>query len=102
MKPFILILLSLLTFAVYGQQVTTNTVTVTNIVFVPVTLSGGAAVYWGNQFAAITNAAGLPTFPGPTLNAFFGAPGVVHTMTITAVNNPQGGTNLFTLTVNAQ
>ena len=101
MKPFI-ILLSLLTLSVYGQQVTTNTVTVTNIVFVPVTLSGGAAVYWGNQFAAITNAAGQQTFPGQTLNAFFGAPGIQHTLTITSVNNPQGGTNLFTLTFNAQ
>jgi hypothetical protein len=101
MKPFI-ILLSLLTLSVYGQQVTTNTVTVTNVVFVPVTLTGAAAVYWGNQFAAITNAAGQQTFPGPTLNAFFGAPGIQHTLTITSVNNPQGGTNLFTLTFNAQ
>ena len=101
MKPFI-ILLSLLTLSVYGQQVTTNTVTVTNVVFVPVTLTGAAAVYWGNQFAAITNAAGQQTFPGPTLNAFFGAPGIQHTLTITSVNNPQGGTNLFTFTFNAQ
>jgi hypothetical protein len=77
---------------------------VTNVVtqFSPVTLIGGSALFWGNQFAAITNQAGTPVFSGTALAAFFGTAGVPHQLIIGSINNPQSGTNLYTLTFTAQ
>ena len=85
-----------------SQQVTASFQTVTNVIFAPAILTGANAANWGSQFAAMTNLNGSPVYTVNALTNAFGLPGVTRTLTITVANNPQGGTNLYTVTIMSQ